>query len=68
MRVTPDRRQCARVCADPDEGAGDTLRVFDLWDSEDHFDAFSRTLRPILEDLGINSGEPDLFDVHNIMR
>ena len=24
MRVTPDRRQCARVCADPDEGAGDT--------------------------------------------
>ena len=24
MRVTTDRRQCARVCADPDEGAGDT--------------------------------------------
>ena len=49
-------------------GPRDKLRVFDLWDSEDHFDAFSRTLRPILEDLGINSGEPDLFDVHNIMR
>ena len=24
MRVTTDQRQCARVCADPDEGAGDT--------------------------------------------
>ena len=24
MRVTTDRQQCARVCADPDEGAGDT--------------------------------------------
>ena len=24
MRVTTDLRQCARVCADPDEGAGDT--------------------------------------------
>ena len=49
-------------------GPCDKLRVFDLWDSEENFDAFSRTLLPILEELGINSGEPDVLDVHNIMR
>ncbi len=49
-------------------GPSDKLRVFDLWDSEDNFDAFSRTLQPILDELGINSAEPEVFDVHNIMR
>ncbi len=48
-------------------GPSDKLRVFDLWDSEDNFDAFIRTLLPILEELGLNSGEPEVFDVHNIM-
>ena len=49
-------------------GPSDKLRVFDLWDSEDNFDAFSRTLQPILDELGINSAEPEVFDVHNIRR
>jgi hypothetical protein len=49
-------------------GPSDRLQVFDLWDSEENFDAFSRTLLPILDELGINSGEPEMFDVHNIMR
>ena len=49
-------------------GPRDKLRVFDLWDSEENVDAFSLTLLPILEELGINSGEPDVCDVHNIMR
>ena len=49
-------------------GPSDKLRVFDLWDSEENFDAFSRTLLPILEELGLNSAEPEVCDVHNIMR
>ena len=39
-------------------GPRDKLRVFDLWDSEENFDAFSRTLLPILEEVGINSPAP----------
>ena len=49
-------------------GPSDKLQVFDLWDSEDNFDAFGRTLLPILEDIGVNPGEPAVFEVHNIMR
>ena len=49
-------------------GPRDKLRVFDLWDSEENCDSFSLTLLSILEELGINSGEPDVCDVYNIMR
>ena len=49
-------------------GPRDKLRVFDLWDSQDNFYAFSRTLLPILEEIGLNPSEPDVFDIHNIMR
>ena len=49
-------------------GPADKLRIFDLWDSQENFDAFSRTLLPILEEIGLNSAEPDVFEVHNIMR
>ena len=49
-------------------GPADKMQIFDLWDSQENFDAFSRTLLPILEEIGLNSAEPDVFEVHNIMR
>ena len=49
-------------------GPSDKLRVVDLWDSKDNCDAFSLTLPPILEGLGLNSDALEAFDVHNIMR
>ena len=64
MRMLEPLRAASTMCA----SVHATSCRFDLWDSEENFDAFSRTLLPILEELGINSGEPDVFDVHNIMR
>ena len=49
-------------------GPSDKLRIFDLWNSEENCDAFSRTLLPILEELGLSFDEPEEFDVHHIRR
>ena len=48
-------------------GTGDRLRVFDVWDSRDSFDKFGRTLMPILQQVGIDPGQPEVVEVHNII-
>jgi hypothetical protein len=49
-------------------GSGDKMKVSLVWDSKEHFDAFAARLLPILEELGIDPGEPEVFEVHNIIR
>jgi hypothetical protein len=36
-------------------------------DSEDQFNAFGETLMPILQEEGIDPGEPDISPVHNVI-
>ena len=51
------------VCFGPD---GD-LRVSEIWDSREKFEAFGEKLMPLLADAGIEfSGEPEIYDVHNL--
>jgi len=49
-------------------GAGDRLRVFDVWDSPESFDRFGPTLMPILQDIGIDPGVPEIVEIHNVVR
>ena len=42
--------------------------VYDVWDSQESFDAFGQTLMPILEQLGVDTGQPDVMSVHNIVQ
>lgn len=44
-----------------------SLRVSDIWESREAFDKFSETLRPILTELGVQPGDIEFFDVHNII-
>jgi hypothetical protein len=44
------------------------LNVFDVWDSRESFDAFGRTLMPILDEVGIDPGQPQVVEVHNIIQ
>ena len=44
------------------------LRVTDIYDTPQSFDAFGKTLVPILTALGIDVGRPDVIEVHNIIR
>ena len=47
---------------DPNE-----LRVSDIWESREAFDKFGQTLIPILNELGIDPGQPEILEVHNII-
>jgi hypothetical protein len=49
-------------------GSPDGLSVFDVWTSQEDFDAFGQTLMPILEKHGVGSGEPDVVPVHNLIQ
>jgi hypothetical protein len=43
------------------------IQVFDIWDSEESFRAFGATLLPILSDLGVDPGQPQIAPVHNVI-
>jgi hypothetical protein len=49
-------------------GPADKIMVFDVWDSMESFNQFGETLLPILQDLGIDVGQPDIMPVHNIVQ
>jgi hypothetical protein len=49
-------------------GSGDNLHVSQVWDSQQQLDAFAERLMPILAELGINPGKPELLEVHNIIK
>lgn len=49
-------------------GSGGNLRVSEIWDSKEQFEAFGERLMPLLADVGIQfSGPPEIFEVHNIV-
>jgi hypothetical protein len=49
-------------------GAADKLAVFDVWDSQQSFDRFGQTLMPIMNEIGVDPGEPQVMPVHNIIK
>ncbi len=48
-------------------GPKDKLMVFDVWTSQAAFDRFGKTLIPILEQLGIDPGQPAVMPVHKVI-
>ncbi len=50
-------------------GSDGNLKVSEIWDSEQQFAAFGERLMPLLADAGIEfSSEPEVFEVHNIIK
>ena len=50
-------------------GSDGDLRVSEVWDSQEQFQAYGERLMPILADAGIEfSGEPESFEVHKIIK
>jgi hypothetical protein len=50
-------------------GSEGDMRVSEIWDSREQHAAFVERLMPILTDVGIQfAGEPDVFEVHNIIK
>jgi hypothetical protein len=46
---------------------GGGLHVFDVWESQEDFDRFGQTLMPILQEEGIDIGQPDVSRIHNVV-
>ena len=44
------------------------IQVFDVWDSQEDFEAFGPTLMPILGGLDVALGEPMVATVHNQIK
>jgi hypothetical protein len=49
-------------------GSEGNLKVSQVWDTKEHMEAFGQRLMPILQEVGINPGEPEIVEVHNIIR
>ena len=48
--------------------SGGAIQVFDIWESQEEFDAFGATLVPILTEAGVTLGEPMVATVHNEIK
>ena len=48
-------------------GPKDKLMVFDVWTSQAALDKFGKTLMPILQQLGIDPGQPAVMPVHKVI-
>jgi hypothetical protein len=47
---------------------GGNIQVFDVWESQETFEAFGATLMPILANVGADPGEPMVSPVHNVIK
>jgi hypothetical protein len=44
------------------------VHVNEVWDSREQLDAFGERLMPVLAELGIEPGEPEILNVHNVIK
>jgi hypothetical protein len=49
-------------------GSEGNLKVSLVWDTQEQFEAFGQRLMPILAEMGIDPGQPEIFQVHNIIK
>lgn len=49
-------------------GSDGDLRVSEIWDSEEQWRAFGERLMPLLAEVGIEPGQPEVYEVHNSIK
>jgi hypothetical protein len=49
-------------------GTDGNLRVSEIWDSREQLEAFGERLMPVLAEIGIEPGEPEVMEIHNIVK
>jgi hypothetical protein len=49
-------------------GPEGNLRVSEVYDSREQFEAFGERLMPVLAEIGIEPGEPEVLEVHNVIK
>lgn len=49
-------------------GTDSNLRVSEIWESREQLEAFGERLMPVLSEVGIEPGEPEVVEIHSIVR
>jgi hypothetical protein len=49
-------------------GTDGSLRVSEIWDSREQLERFGERLMPVLTEIGIEAGEPELIEIHNVVK
>ena len=49
-------------------GSDGNLRVSEIWDSQQQLEAFGQRLMPILSEVGIDPGTPEIVEIHNVIK
>lgn len=49
-------------------GSDGNLKVSEIWDSREQLEAFGERLMPVLADVGIEPGEPEIVEIHNVVK
>ncbi|HRI62212.1 MAG TPA: hypothetical protein PK228_20870 [Saprospiraceae bacterium] len=63
-KAFPPAGQIAHFCYQTTDG----LKVIDIWESAEAFNTFGQILMPILQKLGVNSGQPVVYSLYNYMK
>jgi hypothetical protein len=45
-----------------------SVRVSEVWDSREQLEAFGERLMPLLAEVGIDPGQPEMLEVHNVVK
>ena len=48
-------------------GDANGVTITDVWDNMKDFQAFGAILEPIMQSLGVDTGKPDIQEVHSII-
>ena len=48
------------------QGDSDVEEVFEVWESREAFERFGSKLMPLLDEAGINAGEPQVREVYKM--
>lgn len=46
----------------------DGVKVIDVWETKDNFEAFGSKLIPALQKAGVNLPEPKFYELHNFLK
>lgn len=49
-------------------GSDGNLKVSEIWNSQEQLDAFGERLMPVLSDVGIDPGKPEVLPIHNRIK
>jgi hypothetical protein len=49
-------------------GTDGDLMIYDIWESAEDFEAFGQVMMPVLEELGLDPGEPQVLPVHRLIQ